>query len=79
MKSGNKEVKKTEEEMHKVYDCYKYLLSTTQDVNFRDKIVQLGIEHGEVMKKQLASKIESFSENIITEFENDLKKLKKRV
>ena len=75
---SKKEIKKETEKMQKIYDCYRFLFTNTDDEKLRIKIEELAREHIVSKEKELEYSVELPIQNRIRDLEDELKKAKER-
>ncbi len=74
---SKKEIQKETEAMHKIYECYRYLLANTgSDEVLREKIDAIAREHLLSKMKEMQYSVEIPLQNRKRELEELLKKLK---
>jgi hypothetical protein len=75
---SEKEVKKEEEKIRKIYDCYRYLLANAQDEGLRKKITELAREHVLSKVNEATYSVELPLRNRLHELEDELKRAKEK-
>ncbi|MGD0071754.1 MAG: hypothetical protein ABSB71_09380 [Candidatus Bathyarchaeia archaeon] len=75
---SKKEILKETEKMQKIYDCYRFLFTNTEDEKLRMKIEDLAREHIVLMTNELKYSVALPIQNKLRELEDELKKAKER-